>query len=144
MTSTADTLPADQVPGEDAPAAPAPRRSRLVVLLATVLALGVIGVVVAVILSGDEVRQGETREIVIPEGTADRLRKGEQISLLPPVLELGVGDRLIIRNQDVAIHYAGPYTVRPGETFDVTYRRPGIYPGPCTVNPKGETSIVVS
>lgn len=142
MTTATDTLPPDHAPEADVAAAP--RRSRLVALLAAVLALGVIGTVAAVVLSGDETPKGETREIVIPEGTADRLRKGEQISLLPPVLQLGVGDRLIIRNQDVAIHYAGPYTVRPGETFDVTYRRPGIYPGPCTVNPKGETSIVVS
>jgi plastocyanin len=88
-------------------------------------------------------RTPQTLEYIIPKGTATQLLLGEPINIMPDRIDLSVGDRLIIRNRDVVNHTVGPYTMRPGESIDVTYRRVGRFTGICTVNANSDTVITI-
>lgn len=85
-----------------------------------------------------------TMEFVVPEGTWAAVTAGEDIEIMPEVVELEVGDQLRIVNNDVETHILGPYTVRPGETFEVIYTVPGEYPGTCTANTAKSTVIKIT
>ncbi|MBK6671761.1 MAG: hypothetical protein IPG46_19675 [Actinobacteria bacterium] len=85
----------------------------------------------------------QTLEYIIPKGTATQLLLGEPINIMPDRIDLSVGDRLIIRNRDVVNHTVGPYTMRPGESIDVTYHRVGRFTGICTVNANSDTVITI-
>lgn len=94
-----------------------------------------------VVLAG---RSAGTDVVVdVPAGAGARLDAGEPLSLVPSPLELRVGDRLVVRNQDDRVHVLGPFTVRPGETLTHTFDDPGRFVGACTVHPSGELAIVV-
>lgn len=85
----------------------------------------------------------QTIEIVVPDGTRERTDQGEQIVLFPRRLEVAVGDRLIITNEDVVTHQVGPYVVGSGQRIDQTFSTVGSIEGICTLHPSGEVTIVV-
>jgi plastocyanin len=85
----------------------------------------------------------QTIEIVVPVGTQERTDQGEQIVLFPRRLEVAVGDRLIITNEDVVTHQVGPYVVGSGQRIDQTFSTVGSIEGICTLHPSGEVTIVV-
>jgi len=84
-----------------------------------------------------------THTYVVAAGSGERLDAGEDLELFPRRLEVVVGDRLVIRNEDARVHTVGPYTVGPGETFRTTFARAGTFRGLCTLHPEGTTTIVV-
>lgn len=61
----------------------------------------------------DPNRRDEARqiEIVIPEGTAERVSAGEENLSLPETMTFVEGDLLIVRNQDTVSHQLGPVWV---------------------------------
>ena len=63
--------------------------------------------------------------------------------LFPRRLEVAVGDRLIIANEDVVTHQVGPYVVGSGQRIDQTFSTVGSIEGICTLHPSGEVTIVV-
>lgn len=85
----------------------------------------------------------QTIEIVVPDGTQERTDQGEQIVLFPRRLEVAVGDRLIITNEDAVTHQVGPYVVGSGQRIDQTLSTVGSIEGICTLHPSGEVTIVV-
>lgn len=85
----------------------------------------------------------QTIEIVVPDGTQERTDQGEQIVLFPRRLEVAVGDRLIITNEDAVTHQVGPYVVGSGQRIDQTFSAVGSIEGICTLHPSGEVTIVV-
>lgn len=85
----------------------------------------------------------QTIEIVVPDGTQERTDQGEQIVLFPRRLEVAVGDRLIITNEDVVTRQVGPYVVGSGQRIDQTFSTVGSIEGICTLHPSGEVTIVV-
>lgn len=85
----------------------------------------------------------QTIEIVVPDGTQERTDQGEQIVLFPRRLEVTVGDRLIITNEDVVTRQVGPYVVGSGQRIDQTFSTVGSIEGICTLHPSGEVTIVV-
>lgn len=93
-----------------------------------------------------EVVQGRTpvtHEYVIPFGTGRRLAGGEQIEIVPRVLNVKVGDTIRIRNQDAYETEVGIFHVAPGETVTMKFRTPGKLVGACDVHPSGEFIIDV-
>lgn len=50
-------------------------------------------------------------EIIIPEGTAERVASGEESLSLPETMTFVEGDLLIVRNQDSVSHQLGPVWV---------------------------------
>jgi len=85
----------------------------------------------------------QTIDIVVPSGTQAQIDGGDEIVLFPRRLEVGVGDRIVITNDDAASHQVGPYIVGPGQQIVQTFSAAGIIEGVCTLHPSGEVTIVV-
>jgi plastocyanin len=85
----------------------------------------------------------QTIDIVVPSGTQAQIDAGDEIVLFPRRLEVGVGDRIVITNDDAASHQVGPYIVGPGQQIIQTFSATGIIEGVCTLHPSGEVTIVV-
>lgn len=66
-------------------------------------------------------RTGVTHDFVIPAGTAARLRRGEDPGVIPRRLDVRVGDRIRVRNDDTEIARLGIFDVSPGETATMNF-----------------------
>lgn len=107
------------------------------VVVAVVAALTMLGVAFLGRVQSDRI------EVDVPPGTAASIEAGEEIELLPRELFVEVGDELVVRNRDDAIHEVGPYVVGPGETIRQEFTEPGQIEGLCTLHPSGRVRIVV-
>jgi len=87
-------------------------------------------------------------EIKIPPGTADRMRAGETGYVLPNVIQLHVGDQILITNNDYLPHMMLFTFIEPGESIERTFDRVTLetYSAGCTMDPSpsGFTSLFVS
>jgi plastocyanin len=81
---------------------------------------------------------------VVPAGTRARAEAGKEPAIMPRRLDIKVGDTLVIRNDDSADQFVGPYFIRAGQTLRQTFWRAGRYQGVCTLHPSGTITIVVS
>ena len=138
------TATADRPPGETEPVPLRARGWGIPILLTVVVALGLglIAVGVAALLGDDH--KAETVTFVVPEGTAEDVFFGNEVNIMPPEVDLKVGDTLVIRNDDSQTASVGPFTVRAGETLRQTFRRPQTLIGECTLSGTGEVKIVVT
>lgn len=87
--------------------------------------------------------QPEEIVVDIPPGTAARMEAGEQVQLLPRILEVSVGDRLEIHNRDTVTHEIGPYLLSSGRSLRQTFTSPGTIEGYCSLHDSGAITIVV-
>jgi plastocyanin len=85
----------------------------------------------------------QTIEILVPNGTQAQIEAGEEIVLFPRRLEVGVGDRIVIENDDSSTHQVGPYVVGSDQRIVQTFSTAGVIEGICTLHPSGEVTIVV-
>ena len=120
---------------------PPPCGRRAVVAILVVAGLAVVTLLALALRS---TTSAETIEVVVPAGTIERIEAGEPVELLPRVLRVEVGDRLVIRNHDEVAHQVGPYTVAAGQVLSQHFTTPGTIEGLCTLHPSGEISIVVT
>lgn len=70
-------------------------------------------------------RESVTHDFVIPEGTTARLGSGAVTEIIPQPLEVWVGDRIRVRNDDSELFRLGIFNVRPGETVTMAFNTPG-------------------
>ncbi|MCZ7630679.1 MAG: hypothetical protein M5U19_17320 [Microthrixaceae bacterium] len=70
-------------------------------------------------------RERVIHEFVIPDGTAARLAAGEEVEVIPPSIEVRVGDKIRVRNDDSEFARLGIFDVRAGETVTMTFNTPG-------------------
>lgn len=141
MTDEPTTTPsADPAPEEGA----GRRRGLLVWLVVAGLAVVLLPatLVVASVLSGDD--EPQELVVVIPAGTGDRIDAGEDVQILPEEVQLAVGDRILLRNEDDQVHTVGPMTVRPGESLLQVFGAAGRFEGNCTLIPSRKVTIVVT
>ena len=120
----------------------ASRPNMALILLSGLFAVLSIGVLLGMFLV-PRAAATQSIDIVVPEGTQARIDAGEEIVLFPRRLEVGVGDRIVITNDDSASHQVGPYIVGSGQQIVQTFSSPGIIEGICTLHPSGEVTIVV-
>jgi plastocyanin len=118
------------------------RPSPLLLWLTGVLALVSLGAAV-VLHVAPRAAASQTINISVPEGTQAQMETGEEIVLFPRRLEVGIGDRIVIENDDTSSHQVGPYVVGPGQRIVQTFSTTGIIEGVCTLHPSGEVTIVV-
>lgn len=59
-------------------------------------------------------------EIVVPAGTADRIRAGEDVNFVPATVELSGSRQLRVINRDTVAHSVAGQRVFPGETLTIT------------------------
>jgi hypothetical protein len=86
-------------------------------------------------LRGGEGRTPEVIEIVIPAGTAEKVRNGEAEPSLPAAMTFVVGDRLVVKNQDTATHQLGPLFIPPGTSASLHLDATQNYAANCSFQP---------
>jgi len=92
----------------------------------------------------DEIVAGAAEyEYVIPPGTAERLRSGETVEILPEELNVHVGEVIRVINQDDEGHFVGIFYVGAGETVTQRFASPGEFIGVCTIHPVGQLTLRV-
>ncbi|MEP7379575.1 MAG: hypothetical protein ABI725_08455 [Chloroflexota bacterium] len=110
--------------------------------MGVLLALAVLVVLVAAQIGSTQ--HGRLVEIIVPEGTQARLNRGETVEVMPARLELHIGDTLRIENRDLVAQAVGPYLVRSGEVFEITYGAPGSYRGFCSLSGGNSYELVIT
>ena len=104
--------PVATTPADGPPAATGrPRSSRGAVLGVAVAALAAVVVVLGGALWLTRDAGGTEHRFVIPAGTAERIRAGEDVELIPAELDLDVGDSITLVNDDDVQHVTGFLTV---------------------------------
>jgi hypothetical protein len=89
------------------------------------------------------VRPPQRVEVVIPLGTADRVRAGQAVDVIPANLSFVMGDVLVLKNQDTALHTIGPYQVAPGQTLSIPLDDPTPPSFTCSIHPSGVLNLQV-
>ena len=64
-------------------------------------------------MRGSSDRLPEEIELVIPAGTADKVKLGEAVPVIPDEMTFVLGDTLVVKNQDVVDHQLGPLWIPP-------------------------------
>lgn len=86
--------------------------------------------------------------ITIPAGTAEAMALGGRGYVLPPVIQLRKGDKIVIHNNDMFPHIMMFAFVMPGETTERTFDKAvtETYSAGCTIDPtpNGFSSLFVS
>ena len=96
------------------------------------------------LLAEDPSTEDAEYSYVIPAGTADRIRQGVSVEILPATLEVRVGESIRIVNEDDEGHFIGIFYVGPGETVTQRFASAGEFVGNCTVHPSGTLTLRVS
>lgn len=129
---------------------------RLAVVGAIVLVLFGCGVAVLLATRDDRTGDNATLEViqdndekvdydyVIPAGTQDRKLGGETVEIMPPTLDVKVGESIRIRNDDDAGAFVGIFYVGAGEVVSMRFTTPGELTGTCDLTPGGEFTIKVT
>jgi hypothetical protein len=85
---------------------------------------------------------------VIPPGAAAAELRGEDLIRLPSPIKLVAGQRVVVRNEDVAMHYFFQQPVAPGQTLARGFDEPGGYSWSgslsCSVGQAGSLRVEVS
>lgn len=87
---------------------------RILVSLLIGLAVGTLINEVTFLFLRETARAPKVIELVIPEGTAESIAKGETPPSLPDAMTFVVGDTLLVRNNDVTDHQLGPLWIPAG------------------------------
>ena len=140
------TSPSETPPPEAPPSERGGRRRAIVsVGLPVAAAIVVVAGYLWLRQSGGETpRPATDYVIVVPAGTGSRMDAGEQPALIPAELDLALGQRLVIRNEDDRMHLVGPFAVRAGEELVHQFRERGTFIGECTLHPDGAVTIRVT
>lgn len=80
-------------------------------------------------------RAPQVIELVIPEGTADSIARGETPPAIPNAMTLIVSDTLLIRNNDTADHQLGPLRIPAGASANMPLNTVQSYAYTCSFQP---------
>ncbi len=86
-----------------------------IVLLISLLAVIAISEIGIRLQNENTARAPKTFELVIPEGTAQKVEAGEEAPGIPNEMAFVIGDILLVRNLDSVMHTLGPLFI-PSET----------------------------
>ena len=109
---------------------------------------------IAVVRPGDQPVTFDTQPtngvlaIAVPRGTAEVRQGGELGYILPAVINLHVGDKIVIANNDISPHLVMWAFIMPGQSVERVFDKPGseTYSAGCTVDPTpaGFSTIFIS
>ena len=74
-------------------------------------------------------------ELIIPEGTADKVASGETPPTIPEEMDFVLGDTLVVINEDITDHELGPLWIPPGTTASLQLDQAEEYAFVCTFQP---------
>lgn len=86
----------------------------LVIFLISSIGLSFVNEIAYRLVNQDQDRDAQVIELVIPEGTAEKVANGEEVASIPSEMVFIVGDVLVVNNLDSAEHELGPIFVPPG------------------------------
>lgn len=86
----------------------------------------------------------ETVIFIIPPGTEEKLKEGEEVVNFPDEITLNVGDTIVIENQDNAVHAFGPFTILPNTTLTKRFETAKVYENSCTFHQDKKMKLVVN
>ncbi|MBK8417285.1 hypothetical protein [Candidatus Villigracilis saccharophilus] len=75
-------------------------------------------------------------ELVIPDGTAERVARGETPPALPDSMTFVVGDTLLVRNEDKTDHELGPLWIPAGTSASLALDSAQSYAYSCSFQPE--------
>jgi plastocyanin len=94
--------------------------------------------VLAAAQTGDDLYPASIdHRFVVPAGTGATLDAGGIVEILPRDLEVRVGDRIVVVNEDLRPHSVGPWTVRAHDTFAFRFHTVGRYDSHCSLHRGG-------
>jgi hypothetical protein len=97
-------------------------RAAIVLAIATVATFA-FNEIIYLIQKEDTDRAPKTIQLVIPQGTAEKIAKGEAVTGIPDEMVFVVGDVLEVVNEDSAPHELGPIWVPPNSTGSLVMER---------------------
>lgn len=96
-----------------------------------------------VALSDGPLRDPQTVEVRIPEGTAKAIERGEAASAIPGSLRFVQGDQLVLKNEDSVPHRVGNYSVGPGTSLTLPLDTASSSSFLCSFHPQGSIALDV-
>ena len=112
------------------------QRRFVLVALGALAVLGA-GALTLVMTRDSPLPPGVDHAFVVPAGTATTLDAGGSVNILPRDLEVRVGDRIVVANEDTRNHAVGPWTVPAGDTFTFRFKAVGRYDSHCSLHQGG-------
>lgn len=108
--------------------------------LVLVVALSVVAVILfnegAFLLQKDEYdRAPRTVQLIIPDGTAEKVAEGEEVPSIPAEMVFVIGDVLEVVNLDTVSHNLGPVWVPPGSTGKLVMEQAQDFQYSCSFQP---------
>ncbi|MBW8010886.1 MAG: hypothetical protein FVQ83_06555 [Chloroflexi bacterium] len=107
----------------------------LIILITATFFIAAVNEIVFLIQKEDTDRIPMEIELVIPEGTAELVALGEQVTGIPDEMVFVLGDVLVVRNQDVVSHELGPVFVPPESSASMRLDTADRYALSCSFNP---------
>ncbi|MAT41787.1 MAG: hypothetical protein CL609_05555 [Anaerolineaceae bacterium] len=95
------------------------------------------------LMAGDSGREPQVYEIVVPEGTTERVKQGLPVPSIPDSMVFYEGDSIIVVNQDVTSHQLGPIWVPAGASGKLSLDKPIQYNLACTFQPSNNLGLEV-
>jgi hypothetical protein len=99
------------------------------------LAIGVLINEVTFLFLRETARPPQVIELVIPDGTAEGIARGEASPAIPDSMTFVVGDTLLVRNDDTADHELGPLWIPAGSSASLPLDAVQSYAYSCSFQP---------
>ena len=87
---------------------------------------------------------GTIYRYVVPAGTGDAIDRGEEVDVMPSLLEIKVGDAIEIVNEDDRGHNIGLFFVGVGETVNQVFPSVAEFSDVCSVSSTGTFTVNVT
>lgn len=88
-------------------------------------------------------RMPDQFDLVVPAGTADRIKAGLPVPSLPDNMTFVEGDVILVKNEDAVSHQLGPIWVPAGATGKLTLEKPNSYTLTCSFQPNQRLGLEV-
>lgn len=109
--------------------------SRIIVSILIGLLLGVAINEITYMFLRNTARAPKVIEIVIPNGTAEQVARGETPPTIPDSMTFVVGDTLVVKNNDTANHELGPLWIPAGTSANLYLDAAESYAYSCSFQP---------
>jgi hypothetical protein len=108
---------------------------RIIVSMLIGLVMGAAISELSFIFLRETARPPQVIELVIPDGTAERVAQGETSPTIPDSMTFVVGDTLLIKNDDSADHELGPLWIPAGSSATLSLDAVQSYAYACSFQP---------
>lgn len=108
---------------------------RVLISLAIGLVIGAAVSEIPFIFLRETARPPQVIEILIPNGTAERVARGEVPPTIPTSMIFVTGDTLVVKNEDISDHQLGPLWIPAGTSASLSLNIVESYAYTCSFQP---------